>query len=149
LEVADKRLERLLATFDMNLDTGVTVQHPPVESVRSRETKHKRPESDPLDYAAHVNPARQPIGASVDGHGASGRGADRAAAASPPDLFHKTVFDENGHSRAAGERHKAGPGVRVSFHVIFGECHAVPEKMLAQFRRVRTSGGAVEFDAGF
>jgi hypothetical protein len=62
----------LLATFDVNLHAGVTIQHPSVKGVRPRKAKHKRPESDTLDDAAHVNPPGQPFGASVDGHGASG-----------------------------------------------------------------------------
>jgi hypothetical protein len=116
--------------------------------MRSCEAKHKRPESDTLDDAAHVNPARQPSGDSVDGHGASGRGTDRAAAASPPDLFHKTAFDENRHSRATSERNESGASVGVSFDVVFGECDAVPQKVLTQFRRVRTSSRAKQFDGG-
>jgi hypothetical protein len=132
----------------VNLHTGVTIQHPSVKGVRSCEAKHKRPESDTLDDAAHVDSARQPFGAGVDGHGASGRGADRAAAASPPDLFHKTGFDENRHSRAARERNESGAGLSVSLDVVFGECHAVPQKMLTQFRRVRTPSRAKQFDAG-
>src|SRR5262249_22338742 len=139
----------VLATCDVNLHAGVTIQHPSVKGVRSCEPKHKRPESDTLDDAAHVNPARQPVGARVDGHGASGRGTDRTAAASPPDLFHETVFDEHRYSRATREQHESGAGIDVSFDVVFGECDAVPQKVLTQLRRVRTSSGAKEFDTGF
>src|ERR1051325_2988184 len=75
-----------------------------------------------------------------------GRLTSHAAAAAPPsNLDDASALDEYGHARpAAGQRKPAGAGFRIGFDVVLGEVHTIPQEVLPQFGRIRTTARSVQ-----
>src|SRR5690242_18298233 len=71
-QVVEERLERPLASLNVNAHAVVAVQHPAIETMRASQTEHMRAEPDALDDAADVDAACDTIGAAQHGHEASG-----------------------------------------------------------------------------